>query len=134
MSLIFFQHLQFIDLSIPWLNLFLLFLSISRYIYIMKLYFLDELSPLSLRNVHVYLLLPGTGVKNLPANAGDTGVVSSIPELGRFSRVGNGNPLLLGKFHGLRHLVGYSLWACKKSDITEGLGVFTHKTHTFFFF
>ena len=29
-------------------------------------------------------------VKNPPVNAGDVG---SIPELGRFSRVGNGNPL-----------------------------------------
>ena len=29
-------------------------------------------------------------VKNLPANAGDT---VSIPELGRFPREGNGNPL-----------------------------------------
>ena len=32
----------------------------------------------------------GSVVKNLPANAGDTG---SIPGLGRLSREGNGNPL-----------------------------------------
>ena len=32
----------------------------------------------------------GTVVKNLPANAGDTG---SIPGLGRSPGVGNGNPL-----------------------------------------
>ena len=130
----FFQHLQFIGLSIPWLNLLLQFLSISWYIYIIKLYFLDELSPLSLCNVCVCLLLPGTVVKNLPANAGDTEDASSIPELGRSSRVGNGNPLLLDKFHGQRHLVGYSLWTCKKPDITEWLGAFTHKTHILFFF
>ena len=130
----FFQHLQFIGLSIPWLNLLLQFLSISWYIYIIKLYFLDELSPLSLCNVRVCLLLPDTVVKNLPANAGDTEDASSIPELGRSSRVGNGNPLLLDKFHGQRHLVGYSLWTWKMPDITEWLRAFTHKTHTLFFF
>ena len=32
-------------------------------------------------------------VKNLPANAGDTGDVSSIPESGRSCGRGNGNPL-----------------------------------------
>ena len=32
-------------------------------------------------------------LKNLPANAGDTGDMDSIPGLGRSSRGGNGNPL-----------------------------------------
>ena len=32
-------------------------------------------------------------VKNPPANAGDTRDVGSIPGLGRFTGVGNGNPL-----------------------------------------
>ena len=32
-------------------------------------------------------------VKNLPANAGDARDMSSIPGSGRFSGVGNGNPL-----------------------------------------
>ena len=32
-------------------------------------------------------------VKNLPANAGDTGDMGSIPESGRSSGGGNGNPL-----------------------------------------
>ena len=37
---------------------------------------------------------PGGAVeKNLPANAGDTRPVGSIPEPGRSHRVGNGNPL-----------------------------------------
>ena len=34
----------------------------------------------------------GTGVKNLPANAGDASDVGSVPGLGRFSGEGNGNP------------------------------------------
>ena len=42
----------------------------------------------------------GSVVKNLPANAGDTGDVGSIPELGRSPGVGNDNPLSLpGKSH-----------------------------------
>ena len=32
-------------------------------------------------------------VKNLPADAGDTGDMSSIPRSGRSTGVGNGNPL-----------------------------------------
>ena len=35
----------------------------------------------------------GSVVKNLPANAGDTGDVGLIPGLGRSLEVGNGNPL-----------------------------------------
>ena len=34
----------------------------------------------------------GTVVKNLPANAGDTGDAGLIPDLGRSPRGGNGNP------------------------------------------
>ena len=41
----------------------------------------------------LYLGFPsGAVVKNLPANAGDTTDMSSIPELGRSSGLGNGNP------------------------------------------
>ena len=54
-------------------------------------------------------------VKNLPANAGDTG---SVPGSGRSPGEGNGNtPVFLpGKFHGQRKLVGYSSWGCKELD------------------
>ena len=59
-------------------------------------------------------------VKNLPANAGDVGLISG---LGRSPGEGNGNPLqysfLPGKSHGQRSLVGYSLWGLKESDTTE---------------
>ena len=45
-------------------------------------------------------------VKNLPANAGDMGL---IPGWGRSPREGNGPRVFLpGKFHGQRSLVGYS--------------------------
>ena len=39
-------------------------------------------------------MLPGGSVvKNLPANAGDTGDVGLIPGSGRYPGEGNGNPL-----------------------------------------
>ena len=61
-------------------------------------------------------------VKGSAYNVGDQG---SVPESGRSPGEGNGNPLTLillpGKFHGLRSLVGYSPWGCKKSDTTERL-------------
>ena len=50
----------------------------------------------------------GSVVKNLPANAGDEGL---IPRLGRLPRVGNGNTLqysCLEKSHGQKSLVDYS--------------------------
>ena len=56
-------------------------------------------------------------VKNPSGNARDVGLISG---LGRFSEVGNGNPLvfLLGKFHGQRSLAGYSPQGRKESDMT----------------
>ena len=64
---------------------------------------------------------PGSSVvKNLPANAGDVGLICG---LGRSPGEGNGNPLqysfLPGKSHGQRSLVGYSLWGLKESGMTE---------------
>ena len=57
--------------------------------------------------------------KNLPANAGDAGL---IPELGRSPRVGNGNPLqysLPGESHGQRSLEGHSSRGRRDWDTTE---------------
>jgi len=45
----------------------------------------------------------GSVVKNVPANAGDTG---SIPGSGRSPGEGNGNPLQYEKSHGQRSLAG----------------------------
>ena len=61
-------------------------------------------------------------VKNLPANAGDSRDVGSIPGLGRPPGRGNSNLLgvfLPGKFHGQMSLVGYSPGGCKESNTTE---------------
>ena len=70
----------------------------------------------------MHLLLPRwhNGIKNLPANAGDTRDMASVPGFGRSPGVGNRNPIFLpGKLHGQRSLVGYSSWGRKESDTTE---------------
>jgi len=46
-----------------------------------------------MRTVTNWKGFPGKVVKNLPANAGDTGDVGSISMLGRSPGGGNGNPL-----------------------------------------
>ena len=61
--------------------------------------------------------------KAAACSAGDPG---SIPGLGRSPGEGNGNPLLPGKFHGLRSLVGYSPWGLKELDTTERLHFHFH--------
>ena len=61
-------------------------------------------------------------VKHLPTMQVDP---SLIPGLGRSSGEGSGNPLLPGKSHGQRSLVGYSLWGRKESDTTERLHFFS---------
>ena len=61
----------------------------------------------------------GAVIKNLPANAGDTGDLGYILGSGRSPRGGNGNPLLPGKSHGQRSLVSYSAWGHKESDTPE---------------
>ena len=62
-------------------------------------------------------------VKNLPANAGDSGL---IPGWGRSPGEGNGNPtpvFLPGESRGRRSLVGYSPWGHKESDTNEQIVV-----------
>ena len=66
-------------------------------------------------------------VKNLPANAGDTG---SIPGAGRTPGEGHDNPFEYSCLKnawwatvrgGQRSLVGYSSWSAKEPDMTEQL-------------
>ena len=67
----------------------------------------------------------GSVVKNLLANARDTG---SIPGLGRAPRVGTGNPLqysCLGNPMDRGAWRGYSPWGCQESDMTERLNTNT---------
>ena len=67
----------------------------------------------------------GTVVKNLPANAGDTGDVGSIPGSGKIPWRRKWQPVFLpGESHGQRSLAGYGPWGHKESDTTEH----THNT------
>ena len=60
-------------------------------------------------------------VKNLPANAGDTGDTGLIPGLGTsWRREWQPTPVFFpGEFHGQRSLTGHSPWDCKESDTAE---------------
>ena len=61
-------------------------------------------------------------VKNLPANAGDTSDVGSVPELRGIPVGRHGNTLqhsCLENPHGQRSLVGYSPWGRKELDTAE---------------
>ena len=63
-------------------------------------------------------------VKNLPANAGDTRDVGSIPGLERYpgkKKWPRAPVFLPGKSHGQRSLVHCSLWGCKESGTTSFL-------------
>ena len=67
----------------------------------------------------------GSMVKNLPANAGDTRDVSSIPGSGRFPGGGNGNPL---QYSCLEDSMDRGAWRAtspgshKESDTNEHTG------------
>ena len=64
----------------------------------------------------------GSAVKYLPANAGDTGDMSSIPWVRKIPWMGKWQPtavFLLRKSHWQRSLVGYSPQGRKESDLIE---------------
>ena len=64
-------------------------------------------------------------IKNLPANAEDTGDVSSIP-VGKipWRRKWQPTPVFLsGKSHEWRRLAGYSPWGLKEYDTTEHINL-----------
>ena len=86
----------------------------------------------------ISVVLPsGLVVKNLPANAGDTGDAGCISGFGRWPEGRNGDALhflawkisrkfpSLENFHGQRSLAGYSPWGHKELDITEWLSTHT---------
>ena len=63
----------------------------------------------------------GSDSKEFACNIADPG---SIPGSGRSPWRGEWQPtpvFLPGEFHGQSSLVGYSLWGCKESDMTERL-------------
>ena len=63
-------------------------------------------------------ILGDSVVKNLPANAGDVGLIS-LDQEDPLRRKWQLTPVFLpGKSHGQRSLVGYSPWGHKDSDMT----------------
>ena len=71
--------------------------------------------------------------KNLPANAGDSGDVRSVPGPESFPGRGNISPLqysCLGKSHRQRSLLGYSPWNPKELDATEHARILGAQTWT----
>ena len=62
----------------------------------------------------------GSAVKNLPANAGDTGDIDLIPDLGRSPGAGKGHPL---QYSCLENSIGRGAWRgmawSTESDATE---------------
>ena len=80
----------------------------------------------------VFMGFPGgSDGKESACNVGDLGL---IPRLGRSSGGGHGNPLqysCLETCLGQKSLAGYSPWAHKESDMTEGLGTAQHIVGTY---
>ena len=73
----------------------------------------------------------GSVVKNLPANAGDVGLIpGSGRSLGEY--MATHSSILPGKSHGERSLVGYSPWGCKRLNMNEWLSMHAcHSTDVF---
>ena len=55
----------------------------------------------------IFSFLGGTVIKNLPANAGDTGDMGSVPGLGRSPGGGNDNPF---QYSYLKNAMGREAW------------------------
>ena len=71
--------------------------------------------------------LGGAGVKNLPANAGDTGDSGLIPGLGRSPREGNGNPL---QYSCLENSIDRGAWRAAVHEVAKSQTRLSAPTHS----
>ena len=69
----------------------------------------------------------GAVVKNLPANAGDTGDLGSVAGLGRFSGVENGNPL---QYPYLENSMRRGAWWATDHGVAQSRTQLDTQTHT----
>ena len=70
----------------------------------------------------------GTVIKNLPANAGDTGEVGLIPGSGRYPGGGNGNPL---QYSCLENLMDRGAWRATVHGVTKSQTQLNDWAHTY---
>ena len=78
------------------------------------------------------IILSALVVKNLPANEGDSTDMGSIPDSGRSSGQGNGNPLhysCLGKSQWTEETDGLQSMGSQNSDTIEQLNTVQHRTY-----
>ena len=61
----------------------------------------------------------GTVIKNLPANAGDTGDMGSVPGLGRSPRGGTDNPF---QYSYLKNAMDRETWRVTVHGVSESVG------------
>ena len=77
--------------------------------------------------IYTHMGFPGDSVvRNLPANAGDAGDVSSVPGLGRSPGEGNGNPL---QYSCLGNPMARGAWWATVQGITKSNGLKWLSTH-----
>ena len=88
----------------------------------------------SLASLHIWWgFLGGSVVKNLPANAGDVGLIPGWVRKIPWSRKWQPTPVFLpGKSHGQRSLMCYSPWGCKKSNMIEHACQTTYLANSYF--
>ena len=96
--------LEWVAISFSWVHIYILHIHIYMYIYI---------------EMHIYCIqgFPGGSVvKNLPANAGASGVMGLIPGLRRSPGVGNGNSL---QYSCLENPMDRGAWWAVVSGVTK---------------
>ena len=87
------------------------------YLYVHACYIQYLYLPMLCTPIHTHTGFPGgTVVKNLPANAGDSGDVGLIPGLGRPPREGNGYPL---QYPSLENPMNRGAWQAIVHEVAE---------------
>ena len=87
------------------------------YLYVYACYIQYLYLPMLCTPIHKHTGFPGgTVVKNLPANAGDSGDVGLIPGSGRSPREGNGYPL---QYPSLENPMNRGAWQAIVHEVAE---------------
>ena len=76
--------------------------------------------------MYIYVSVCPQVAKNLPANAGDTGVEGLIPRPGRYPEVGNGSPF---QYSCLKNSTDRGAWWATVRGVTESWTQLSMSTH-----